>query len=222
MVLAWGVLVPIGVIAARYFKILPTQNWPDEVDNRVWWNTHQACQYSAAFLTIIAVILIRASPERTWIDGVHYLFGWTIVGLAALQVLGGLLRGTKGGPTEPAPNGSLDGDHFSMTPRRIIFEYAHKLLGYSALLLMVCAIMTGIWQANAPRWMPIALVIWWTALIILSMQLQKRGMCVDTYQALWGPDPSLPGNQLKKPIGFRVRRFSAEAHKQKRNYGPGE
>ncbi|MBM7066121.1 cytochrome b561 domain-containing protein [Actibacterium sp. 188UL27-1] len=202
MVLAWGVLVPIGVIAARYFKILPRQAWPAEVDNRVWWNTHRACQYTATVLTLGAIALVRAGDQEVG-DSLHYLFGYAVLTFVAMQVIGGLLRGTKGGPTD----GSLAGDHYDMTPRRIAFEYVHKVAGYTAILLAVTAICSGMWLANAPKWMWIGLALWWAFLAACVVLLQRRGMCVDTYQALWGPDPAHPGNQRPHPIGFQVRRL---------------
>ena len=36
-------------------------------------------------------------------------------------------------------------------------------------------------------------------------RLQRQGRCIDTYQAIWGPDPRHPGNRLK-PVGWGVRR----------------
>lgn len=205
MVLAWAVLMPVGVVAARYFKILPNQDWPQVVDNRSWWTTHRICQYSAAALTVVAVVLVRLAPGQTWASGFHYVFGWTIVALAALQVFGGLLRGSKGGPTDRAADGSVRGDHYDMTPRRVAFEYVHKTVGYTTIVLSVIAISTGLWQANAPRWMVGVLLVWWAVLLFVAIFLQRRGMCVDTYQALWGPDKVHPGNQRAKPVGLGVR-----------------
>jgi hypothetical protein len=40
MTLAWGILVPLGIIIARYCKISPKQDWPQQLDNHLWWNTH--------------------------------------------------------------------------------------------------------------------------------------------------------------------------------------
>ncbi|MCV0428018.1 MAG: hypothetical protein K5905_21385, partial [Roseibium sp.] len=108
------------------------------------------------------------------------------------------LRGTKGGPTDVRPDGSLRGDHYDMTPRRLVFETFHKSFGYLALILMVGAIATGLWTANAPNWMWIFLVGWWGALAGISGYLQARGRAVDTYQAIWGPDSIHPGNRMKK------------------------
>ncbi|MBW4707186.1 cytochrome b561 domain-containing protein [Roseobacter sp. YSTF-M11] len=209
MVAAWGVLVPLGIFIARYFKIMPGQQWPDKLDSHFWWNTHRICQYSACLLMGVGLWLVLTAPAFVSLPGPHALLGWTALSLAAVQIVGGILRGTKGGPTEPSADGSLHGDHFDMSTRRLVFEYVHKTIGYAALLLSVLTILSGLWQANAPNWMWVCLAVWWAGLVVASAALQRRGMAVDTYQAIWGPDPSLPGNQ-RKPIGLGVERPSVE------------
>lgn len=136
MVFAWGVLAPVGVIAARYFKVLPGQNWPAQVDNRVWWVTHRAAQYSATTLMAFGLAMILWLPNQpasttpsVW---VHRLLGWAALAMAAHQLLSGLMRGTKGGPTDP--RGTVRGDHYDMTLRRVLFERLHKSFGYGALV----------------------------------------------------------------------------------------
>ena len=116
-------------------------------------------------------------------------------------MLGGWLRGSKGGPTDP----QLRGDHFDMTPRRIAFERAHKTLGYAALAAAAAAIGLGLFVSDAPRWMPAVLGVFWAALAVAVVRPQREGRCVDTYQAIWGPDPRLPGNG-RAPIGVGIRR----------------
>ena len=208
MVLGWAVLVPLGILIARYFKITPRQDWPNELDNRFWWRSHLVLQGLGLALTLVALLFILNAPRHADQSGPHLLFGWSIVAIGLFQLLGGLLRGTKGGPTAPAPDGSPRGDHFDMTPRRIAFEVLHKGAGYAALALSVAAILTGLWQANAPNGFFIALVLWWSALCVCAVMLQRRGLVADTYQAIWGDDPALPGNRRKRPVGLGVTRRS--------------
>ncbi|MDA9865465.1 cytochrome b561 domain-containing protein [bacterium] len=197
MVLGWGVLAPLAVIVARFLKILPGQDWPRELDNPVWWRSHWIGQSIVLGLTIVALVLVmpadfsQMSPHR-WL-------GYTVlIGMLA-QVALGLLRGSKGGPTAPAADGSLRGHHYDMTPRRRKFEALHKTLGYAVLFVAGAAILMGLWEANAPRWMWLMIILWWVALICLFYVLQRRGMAVDTYQAIWGDDPMHPGNQRPAP-----------------------
>jgi hypothetical protein len=96
-----------------------------------------------------------------------------------------------------------------MTRRRIVFEYIHKAAGYLLLALTLVAIPTGLVAADAPRWMPIAMGIWWLVMLALFVWLQRAGWCMDTYQAIWGLDPDLPGNR-RRPIGFGIVRRPVE------------
>lgn len=209
MVLAWGVLVPIGVIVARFFKITPRQHWPLHVDNQAWWIAHRVCQYVAAATTVVALGFILAELGSPMASGLHALFGWTVVALLCIQLLGGWFRGTKGGPTHPAPDGTLRGDHYDMTRRRRIFERLHKGAGYLVLLVSACAIGTGLWRVNAPRGFWLLIGSWWVLCAIIFAVLQRRGFAIDTYQAIWGPDRAHPGNTIA-PIGWGIRRLGSE------------
>ena len=92
-----------------------------------------------------------------------------------------------------------------MTRRRIIFEHIHKSAGYLLLALTVLALCTGLYAADAPRWMPVALGAWWIIMAGVFVALQRAGRCIDTYQAIWGLDPELPGNR-RRPIGLGIVR----------------
>ena len=35
--LAWAVLAPCGILAARFLKLWPGQDWPDRLDHPGWW-----------------------------------------------------------------------------------------------------------------------------------------------------------------------------------------
>lgn len=200
MVLAWGIIAPIAIMTARFAKIWPGQDWPHELDNPKWWRLHWVGHGMAVALTIGAFVcaVIAAAPDAP----LHRVLGYMTLGFVFIQFASGLLRGTKGGPTDA----NVRGDHFDMTPRRVVFERLHKSLGYGILALGLAAIVTGLWAANGPNWMFLVLGIFWVSLILSFVMLQRLGLAVDTYQAIWGPDPSLPGN-ARKPIGWGVRRL---------------
>ncbi|MEM7423466.1 MAG: cytochrome B, partial [Pseudomonadota bacterium] len=168
-------------------------------DNKAWWRAHVGLQYmgGAAMLAALALILLAGGAGTS----THAWLGWVVAGMAALQFFAGWLRGTKGGPTDDV----MAGDHFDMTRRRLIFEHVHKFAGYALMLLACAGLVTGLWQANAPVWMWIGLGLWWVLFIAAFAICQRRGMAIDTYQAIWGPDPALPGNR-RAPIGWGVRR----------------
>lgn len=81
-----------------------------------------------------------------------------------------------------------------MTPRRKVFEAFHKAVGYSVLVLAGVTIIFGLYLANGPKWMLFVIVLWWLGLASFSVILQRRGMAVGSYQAIWGPDPKHLGN----------------------------
>ena len=204
MLLAWGVLAPLAVLVARYFKVLPGQDWPRELDNRFWWRSHWMGQGAVVLLSLFGLGLILGVAGEA---GLHGRLGYALLCLMGLQILLGIFRGSKGGPTAPAPDGSLRGDHYDMTPWRVAFEWSHKLTGYAALALAAIVIAAGLWEANAPRWMWIVIAGWWACLLAAAAILQARGLAVDTYQAIWGPDPRHPGNR-RRPIGWGIRRMN--------------
>ncbi len=205
MTLAWGFLVPVGVLAARFFKILPGQDWPRMLDSNAWWLTHRIVHYAAGVLTMAGLVLVLRGLMQLGASGTHAIFGWAVVALACGQFLGGWFRGSKGGPTDPHADGSLRGDHYDMTRRRLAFEYLHKIGGYLALAIATGAIITGMWRANAPLWMWLGIGAWWLCLALAFALLQRAGRAFDTYQAIWGPDPQHPGN-ARRPIGIGISR----------------
>lgn len=205
MVLAWGVCLPLGALGARYFKVTPNQDWPHVLDNKAWWNTHRALQYSGVLAMSVGLYLVwpnSTSDGSTWnVSGLHQSLGWSVLALGWTQVLGGVLRGSKGGPTDR----QMAGDHYDMNRWRIVFEYLHKSLGWMAIGLSVGVIVLGLLAADAPRWMLVVLLIWWVVLCQVALILQQRGCCIDTYQAIWGTHPDLPGFK-RPPIGWGIRR----------------
>jgi hypothetical protein len=215
MVLAWGIFAPVGAVGARYWKIWPGQHWPQQTDHKGWWHLHRFCQWVAAALTLLGVYLIVSATGSLSTLGsrvsqygessgaqFHFWVGLVLVVAAGAQVLSALLRGSKGGPTEP----QLRGDHFDMTLHRRRFELFHKSLGWLAIFGAIAVIIVGLNMVHAPRWMWLTLGLWWTVLIVLSVHWQHKGQCIDTYQTIWGADPNLPGLTIK-PTGWGVRRI---------------
>lgn len=192
MVLAWAVLFPLGALVARFHKVRPGRGWPQALDDKWWWHHHRWLQYTGCIAMLIGLGLAYrqgggpAGGLAQW----HHWLGWLVIVMAVLQVLGGLLRGSKGGPTDR----QLRGDHYDMTPRRIAFEWLHKGLGWTSVLLSMVVIAMGLVVVDAPRWMPLVLALWYAVLIACFWRWHREGRCLDTYQAIWGPDPAHPGN----------------------------
>lgn len=82
MVLSWSFLLPLGMLAARYFKVTPKQDWPRVLDNKLWWRTHLWCQSAGVAAMTLGLILIfgrgwRTGPAVT----AHHVCGWIVVSI---------------------------------------------------------------------------------------------------------------------------------------------
>ena len=211
MVLAMGLLTPPLIIVARFFKITPQQDWPRQLDNPFWFITHRRWGHIVG--AIVAVAMAFVLVERGWespVHNVHTAAGWLVVLLVLVQLIGSWLRGTHGGPVDPftrkpRPAALWPGDHFSMTRRRVIFEYVHKVAGYVLLALTVLALCTGLIAAGAPRWMPVALGAWWLMMAAAFIRCSVPAAASTPIRPSGALDPDLPGNR-RRPIGFGIVR----------------
>ena len=120
MLLGWGVLLPSGVLIARFLK------WKGPV----WLKLHIGLQISGLALGLagLALALTQFGPLGGSLGG-HGQMGLIVSALGLLQPLNGLLRPHKG---------------VIRTPRRRAWEAIHKSLGYLALTLAVPTLVTGI------------------------------------------------------------------------------
>jgi len=196
---SWIILAPAAIIVARFFKVMPWQKWPQELDNQAWWRFHWVGQLLAVLLTGLAVLLLRFADETYNDDAeLHRVCGYIVLALGCLQIALGVFRGSKGGPTDLQPDGRLLGHHYCMSFRRRAFEAIHKSIGYVVIGLAAFTVIQGLWLANAPRWMWLLSAAWWLAMVGLFVYLQKKRKALDTYQAIWGPGLDHPGNLLPK------------------------
>ncbi len=199
MVLAWTCLIPMGVVVARFYKVLPKQDWPRELDSQFWWIAHRLFQYGGIAAAVAAVYLLWDEPAQkssallVW----HVWLGWVVMVLCGLQVLGAWLRGSKGGPVDAQawPDSPIErGDHYDMTRRRRVFEYVHINVGYVLVLLAALTTGLGLSLSGAPVWMWLLLGFCWLVLILCFIALERRDRRVSTYKAIWGPSEHHPGN----------------------------
>lgn len=198
MLAAWGVIFPVGALLARFFKVTREQDFPRETDNQFWWTWHQSLQYLGTILASIATFLIW--QKTGWGSSTHAQLGSILLSLAWLQLISGWLRGSKGGPTDKV----MAGDHFDMTPRRKAFEHWHKTAGWTALLLALFAIGTGLQLIGQPAFVYVGLpIVIGTIHTILFARFSKQGRRIDTYVAIWGqPAPNkerLHNDRLSNP-----------------------
>lgn len=190
MLTAWAGLLPAGAVIARYCKVTPHQRFPAELDNQSWWEWHQRFQYTGIALSVLGLAAVLGQTGGGF-GTTHGQLGLGLVLLSVGQVVGAALRGSKGGPTDPAsdPDDPLTwrGDHFDMTPRRRRFEHAHRAIGWTLLAAASWVILLGHGLIGAPDWLLIVMLGSYAVMLLVVMEQVHGRRWVDTYVAIWGP-----------------------------------
>ncbi|KAK6117817.1 hypothetical protein DH2020_048444 [Rehmannia glutinosa] len=120
-VVSWGILLPVGAMAARYLKVFKSAN-------PAWFYLHVTCQTSAYVVGVAgwATGLKLGSDSPGVEHTTHRNIGITIFSLATLQVFAMFLR--------PKP------DH----KYRTYWNIYHQTIGYSVIVLSIVNIFEGI------------------------------------------------------------------------------
>ncbi|XP_011069702.1 cytochrome b561, DM13 and DOMON domain-containing protein At5g54830 [Sesamum indicum] len=122
MFLAWGILLPGGILAARYLKHVKDDNW---------FRIHVYLQYSGLAIVFLGFLFAVAELRGLTFDSVHVKFGMLAILLAVAQPVNAYLR-----PKKPA-----NGEETSKT--RLIWEYTHIIIGRCAIVVGVAALISG-------------------------------------------------------------------------------
>jgi hypothetical protein len=192
MAMAWLVLIPAGSLIARFYKVRRLQDYPAQLDDSFWWNTHRILQTAGAALAALAVWwAYDARGEVIDWQVPHVQLGVAALALCAAQLISPFLRGSKGGPTDtyadPADPLTWRGDHYDMTLQRRLFEAWHKNFGYVAMLIAVGAAWTGIETAGLAAWWKVGIVLAVVTFLVVFVRLTRQWRRVDTWLAIWGP-----------------------------------
>lgn len=202
----WFVLVPVAIVAVRFFKTRPQ---PYGIDKRgignlhpklLCWTIHVFVLYGAIGLSL-AGLAIALFVSGGFSGTMHAVWGIAAVLAGCLQIVSAWLRGSHGGRygpgSDPENPDTWHGDHFDMTPRRRWFEAWHKTAGYFAVLLALGAVITGLVQF----WMPsiaIMLALLLPGLLLVFVVLEGKGFRHDTYHSVYGTHPDLPYNRQRE------------------------
>ncbi|MDO4637306.1 MAG: hypothetical protein Q4B13_07145 [Lautropia sp.] len=219
MAFAGVILVPVGVMAARYWKIVPGQDWPRVLNHRGWQYVHLLSGGVACLCLVLGVMLAFLGMSLSHhLMHFHGWSGWGVMALLLLMVLNILLRGSVGGPGRHQARTlvhlhDIPGDHYDMTRRRRFFERVHRWLGYGWLVALMATVVGGYWYVNVPRGLMAVTVIWWAGLVLLAVRWERQGRAVDGYQARWGPSMAHPGNRIPL-LGGGLRRYSEDEYRQ--------
>ncbi|WP_203077345.1 cytochrome b family protein [Falsiroseomonas ponticola] len=189
MATAWGAMLPAGAAIARWRKVTRQQRFPDQLDNQFWWNRHRQLQHGGVALTLAGTAAILAATGGSFYS-LHGQIGLGLVLLALAQVALSAARGSKGGPTDPAADPARPetwrGDHFDMTPRRILFERLHKAIGWGSIGAGPIVILLALSILGFPAPLMLLLALPYLALAAFAVLQAWGGRHVDTYVAIWG------------------------------------
>ncbi|GLJ48702.1 hypothetical protein SUGI_1027160 [Cryptomeria japonica] len=125
MFLAWGILLPGGILAARYLK---------HVKGDGWFQIHVYLQYSGIAVMLLGVLFAAAELRGFYIRSLHVKFGVAAILFACAQPVNAYLRPKKP-TTEEMPSS-----------KRILWEYLHIATGRSAVVIGIVALISGMRQ----------------------------------------------------------------------------
>ncbi|KAL0904645.1 hypothetical protein M5K25_026774 [Dendrobium thyrsiflorum] len=157
MFIAWGILLPGGILAARYLK---------HVKGDSWYQTHVYLQYSGIAIVLLGVLFAAAELRGFYISSTHVKFGVAAIVLACIQPVNAYLR-----PKRPA-NGEAP------SPRRVIWEFFHAITGRFAILAGIVALFTGMkhlgnrYDSENVEGLTWALIIWFLLVSLLVLYLE--------------------------------------------------
>jgi hypothetical protein len=159
MFVAWGILLPGGILAARYLKSLKGDGW---------YQIHVYLQYSGIAIMFLGVLFAAAELRGFYVSSVHVKFGVAALLLAGLQPLNAYFR-----PNRPA-NGEFP------TRNRVLWEYLHVITGRSAIIVGVVALFTGMkhlghrYDSENAEGLTWALMLWVLSVIVVALSLEYK------------------------------------------------
>lgn len=146
--ISWGILLPIGVIAARYLRPFA---WADPL----WFYLHIACQLMGYTLGVVGWGLgMKLQKYATPMKYYHRNLGIAIFALATLQVLAIVLRPKKDSKIRPWWN------------------LYHHSVGYATIILIIRNIFEGIDLLQPARGWKTAYIVVIVVLAVVALVLE--------------------------------------------------
>ncbi|OMO92525.1 Cytochrome b561, eukaryote [Corchorus olitorius] len=161
MFLSWGILLPGGILAARYLK---------HVKGDGWYQIHVYLQYSGLAITLLALLFAVAELRGFFVSSLHVKFGIATIFLACVQPANAYFRPKKpSNGEEPSSN-------------RILWEYIHVIVGRGAIVVGIAALFTGMkhlgerYGGENVHGLSLALMIWFLigALMVIYLEYRER------------------------------------------------
>ncbi|KAL5206712.1 hypothetical protein ABZP36_034921 [Zizania latifolia] len=159
MFVAWGILLPGGILAARYLKSLKGDGW---------YQIHVYLQYSGIAIMLLGVLFAAAELRGFYVSSVHVKFGVVALLLGGLQPLNAYFR-----PKRPS-NGEVS------SRNRVLWEYLHVITGRSAIIVGIVALFTGMkhlghrYDSENVEELTWALMLWVLSAIVIVLYLEYK------------------------------------------------
>ncbi|KAG8375826.1 hypothetical protein BUALT_Bualt10G0140700 [Buddleja alternifolia] len=161
MFLAWGILLPGGILAARYLK---------RVKGDRWFQIHVYLQYSGLAIVFLGFLFAVAELQGFIFDSLHVKIGLLAILLVVAQPVNAYLR-----PKKPA-----NGEEEEVSLKRLIWEYTHVITGRCAVVVGVAALITGMkhlgerYRDENVHGLSWALMVWFLIGALTVMYLEYR------------------------------------------------
>lgn len=161
MFLAWALLFPGGVLAARYLKHLKDDGW---------FQIHVYSQYSGIAVMFLGVLFAVAEIREFRWGSLHVKLGLISILLACAQPSNAFFR----------PKKAASGEQPS--PKRIAWQLVHKYVGGATLAVGFITLLTGIlalsneYGGDQMRGLGWALATWLFCIALLTFYLEYRGL----------------------------------------------
>lgn len=159
MFLAWGILLPGGILAARYLK---------HVKGDGWFQIHVYLQYSGLAIVFLGFLFAVAELRGLSFSSLHVKFGMLAIVLCIAQPVNAYLR-----PKKP-----VAGEEVSS--KRRLWEYIHVIVGRGAIVVGVAALITGMkhlgerYDDEDVHRLMWALILWFLVGALTVMYLEYR------------------------------------------------
>jgi len=156
MLIGWGILLPIGIMVARFTKKVKAGSKPP-----FWFQYHRIIQGTGLLFALIGFIIALSMVD----SGEHFGNRHAKLGLATmiiglLQPLNALIR------PHPEPR----------TTMRLAWEILHKGLGYLVIIMAMAAIFLGMMQISPEAsmaakgiyaaWVAVLITVWFVMTIV--------------------------------------------------------
>ena len=161
MFLAWGILLPGGILAARYLK---------HVKGDGWFQIHVYLQYSGLAIVLLGFLFAVAELRGFYFSSLHVKFGITAIFLSCVQPVNASLR----------PKRSANGE--TVSSKRLAWEYLHVIVGRCAIVAGIAALISGMkhlgdrYGGENVEGLNWALIIWFLlgALTVVYLEYREK------------------------------------------------